>query len=516
MRSLMDLGSILKLVFMFGNLVILIWNVSAASRIVKDRRAPRVFLLLTAIGALLILPALIIGVSASSVEYGTVVYHVAWAWPLTAAIFFAQAAYSLIKRMVTPLFGVPILIYNFLICLVATIHLANGSGWIAETNGNTLNSWFFALSSAHANAIGHIVGVESLGNSMWLLIPLFAPALPSRSRVKAVIRTGLGLAVISAVVVIILEIPNGYAAVTSYNRYDSAYFQERPLNDFKFGLQILPALKRSPPSYAVKRDVKLYDSLNFRAVSIVVTPEALAPKYIDSIGRVIDMVRGENTTVILTLGYSNDAAKQFAASRDGYTERRLKDLDRIARALKPTVIIPATDPYGKGALVLGTLSPEYWIDYFTRSAEVISKVNPNIYVAMSSSSFGPKDSVLYSWASGKDSPLRILGFTFFPSFDGAVSLDTKLRVANRWMRQSGTGKPHWVWSTGGYPVLHGEQSQTLAVKGVISWAAAQPRIRGVVISEAGDYTIQTGIQSPSGRMRSVGEMLLAVFPKYDE
>lgn len=511
----LSLDSILKIAYLGGNLAIVLWNVFATNRIVHDPRAPRFFLWITGLSALLILPALLIAISGASVTYGSVMQSIIWLWPLTATLFSIQAAYSLVRRMVNPIFGTPIFVYNVTIAAVAIAHLANNNGWFDPVQIGWGNRFLLALSAAQGNAVGHFIGPHTLGNSMWVFVPLFAPALPSRSRLKAAIRTVLAIAVIAATAVTILEIPNGYAAITSYDRYQNSTFQERA-EDLKFGLRVLPVLHKSPATSAVKRDLHLFDSLNFNAVSVIVKPSALAARSLDSISRVIDMARAPGTTVIVALGYPEDAAQLFQSSPEDYIAARMRDLDRIARAFKPTVILPAEEPYGQGMYVLGNLSPEFWIDYFTRAAETIKAVNPNIYVGLSASSFGPRDSTLYSWAAQRGSPVDIPGFTFFPGFDGAVSLDTKLRIATRWMKMIPNPKIHWVWATGGYPILHGQASHREALKGAISWAAAHTRIRGVVIWSANDYEVQIGLESPGERLRLGGRALYSIIQRYED
>ena len=98
-----------------------------------------------------------------------------------------------------------------------------------------------------------------------------------------------------------------------------------------------------------------------------------------------------------------------------------------------------------------------------------------------------------------------------PGFDGATSLDTHMRVAQRWMHSfEDKPKPHWVFAAGGYPLAHGEKSQELALWGVLSWATTQPQIKGLVVNEAGDYDVLSGLRSASGRYRSaVGALLRA-------
>jgi hypothetical protein len=59
-----------------------------------------------------------------------------------------------------------------------------------------------------------------------------------------------------------------------------------------------------------------------------------------------------------------------------------------------------------------------------------------------------------------------------------------------------------VFSAGGFPLTHGERSQELALWGVLAWATTQPSIKGLIVTEAGDYDAIRGLRAPGGRLRS--------------
>jgi hypothetical protein len=476
-------------------IAIVVWNISAAGRIVHNARAPRAFVLLTAFGALLLLPGLLIAVSGASVVYGRAIQPIAWVWPLIAILFALQSIYALARRLVIPLFGVPILVYDAIIACVATGHYLSARGM-------TPPHVTLVLSAAQASALGVVGGPAALSRAMWLFVPLFSPALPSRSRFKAVVRTLLAAGITLATSLVIIEIPAAIATTRGYARYENATLQERPAGDLDFGLQIFPELRHAPPDVAIRNDLGLADTLDVDAVSIIVTPELIRRRSArDSLTHTLDAIRDDSTMIIITLGYPYDARAQLEHSWQGYIEARLKDVDVLTRSLHPNVFIPAYEPYGVGASVLGTLPPAFWIDYISQAAQIAHYVNPNIKVSVAAASYGSRDSALYAWAERRSTPVDILGFSLMPGFDGATSLDTHLRIAQRWMRQTQHPKPHWIWAAGGYPITHGEQSQLLALRGILAWATMQPAVRGVVVTQAGDYDDQEGLRAPDGRLR---------------
>ena len=97
------------------------WNVLLAGRIAQLRRAPRNFVTLAALCGLLLAPALLIAFAASSILYGRAMQPLLWVWPVVSVMFLVQVMYALSKRLVTPMFGVPIMLYNAVIAAVAPL-----------------------------------------------------------------------------------------------------------------------------------------------------------------------------------------------------------------------------------------------------------------------------------------------------------------------------------------------------------------------------------------------------------
>ena len=484
--------------------IMVMWDVLVAGRVSQLRRAPRTFAAVTAFAGLLIVPALLIAYASASILYGRGIQPIAWVWPVTTVLFALQATYALSRRLVTPLFGVPIFVYNLIIAIVAVSRYS-------VAHGLTPPDFGMALSAAQASSLGFFFGAPALWGPEYLQVPLMSPSLPARWRLGRFVRAGIATSAAALAGLVLIEMPNAFATAKSYARYSTQQLQEHPEGDFDIGLKIFPDLDGPPPPLALERDIALADSLDVDAVSITVTPEGARLASLDSIARTVEDRRADSAVIIIALSYPKDAAQQFRASPTEYTRRRIADVDRISRRLRPDILIPAVDPYGEGSRAIGTQPPEYWTNYLTRAARVAHFVNPRIKVGVSASSYGTRDSTLYFWAASRNSPVDVVGFSMMPGFDGAVSLDTHMRIAQRWMRAFPTRpKPHWVFSAGGYPVAHGEESQELALWGVLSWATTQTPIKGLVVTEAGDYDVLRGLRTAAGRFRSaVGAVMRA-------
>lgn len=471
------------------------WDVLVAGRVAQLRRVPRSFAAITAFAGLLIVPALLVAYASASILYGRAIQPVAWIWPVTTVLFALQATYALTRRLVTPLFGVPIFVFNLIIAIVALSRFGISRGYIPPDFG-------LALSAAQATALGFFFGAPALWGAAYLQVPLMSPSLPARWRFSKIIRAGIALSAAAIAGLILLEMPNAFNTAKSYTRYSKEQLQEHPDGDFDIGLKVLPDLRGSPPPLALDRDISLADSLGVDAVSIVIDPEGAKLASLDSIARMVDDRRADSILIIVALGYPKDAELRFRKSPSDYTKERIADIDRIARRLRPDIIIPAVDPYDAGTRAIGRQEPDYWINYITQAAKIAHFVNRRIRVGVSASSFGSRDSTLYHWAATKGSPVDVVGFSLMPGFDGAKSLDNHMRVASRWMHSlPANPKPHWVFAAGGYPVAHGEKSQELALQGVLAWATAQPPIKGLVVNAAGDYDVLSGLRSANGHFR---------------
>ncbi len=123
----MSTSELLPIAHLALSAVFLLWNILLAGRITGQRALPRFLAGLTALGGLLIAPALLVLVASTSLITGRSVSTIGWIWPVTATLIAAQAFYAMTARLVTPLIGVPILLYD----LVAA-GTALGSYLVAE------------------------------------------------------------------------------------------------------------------------------------------------------------------------------------------------------------------------------------------------------------------------------------------------------------------------------------------------------------------------------------------------
>jgi len=424
------------------------WDILMAGRIAQLRRTPRAFQAITGIAGLLLVPALDVAYTAQSLLYGRAILLVAWLWPFTALLFVLQTVYALGRRLVAPLLGFPLLVYNVIIATVAVTKFV-------ITRGDSPAEFGLALNAAQASMLGTFFGAPALWNPIYLQVPIFAPSLPARWGFTRLARVALAGAAIAMTVLVIVELPGAYAGIKSYAPHSRDQLQEHPDGDFKIGLKIFPDLRSGPPPLAIEYDLALADTLNVGAISIVIDPEAARGVALDSLARSIEEVRADSTLIIVALGYPKNGEKEIKQSREAYTVARIKDIDRIARRLKPDYLIPAVDPLEEGTRVLGDQTPQYWIDYFTRAARVAHYIYPRIKVAVPISSYGTRDR----------HALRVGGATWVA--DRCRGLFAPRRI--RWRQISGHPSPSGAAMDETIP----QPERALGIRG--GWISARPR-----------------------------------------
>jgi hypothetical protein len=476
-------------------LTVLIWDIALTSRIVQVRQLPRPFVALTAFAGFLVLPSLVIHLATTNAITGRSVAEVDWLWPLTLTLFALQALYAAVRRLVNPFLGFFISAFDVLIATDAVIR------WIAAT-GTMLSAPALLFLAATTGTFSFLMSSpDVISSPIFVLVPMIAPAFPALRRATATFRLALAIVAGGWVIIFMTQLTPALEAVSSYRIHDprTEKLQERPEGDFEIGLKLFPDLTGPPPPVAIRNDLALADTLEVSVVSVVIVPERMDNAALDSLAGALETFRRDSTLFILTLGYPRPLVP--LPGRTFNDARRLQTIDRVVRALRPDVLLPAEDPYDSGTRAAGQLAPQFWESYIARAAAIAKRVRPRTRIGVSASAYDGRDSTLYAWAAAPGSPVDVVGFTLFPSRTGVRTLDAATHAADRWMRESRSTKDHWVFAAGGFPEAHGEVSQERAVWAALAWATSRPAIKGLIVSEAGDYGSITGLRAPDGHLR---------------
>jgi len=474
--------------------VILIWDIVLAGRIAQNRQAPRVFQALCGLAALLVLPGLLLTLATSTVITGRAVVTMDWLWPVVLALFAAQALYALARRMVNPLWGVPIAFYNVLIAIVGFVRYMIGHGhpWVEP---------LAALLAAQSLAMVFAGGTSNvLATPLYLNMPMVSPAFPALRPLTGAFRFAMALlALVWTVAITVVGLPRAIVQLRNYEAHRRDQLRERPDADFAVGLKILPDLASPPPPAAIRGDSALLDAMDLDAIEVVVLP-GVSRLAIDSLARTLDPARRDSALLVVALGYRGKLVPELEKAPLDEAQR-LATLRLVVDRLRPDIVLPAEDPYGSGERALGVLPPEEWEAYLSRAAHVVKGIDRNVRVGVAASAYTPSDSALYAWAVSSRSPIDIVGFSLFPSPYVGGGIQAYTQTADRWMNVLRPRKEHWVFATGGYPLAYGERSQEEAVWEVMAWATGRPIIKGLIVYEAGDYGQSRGLRAPNGRLR---------------
>jgi hypothetical protein len=491
MRTLLPLVQLMLVV------TVLIWDIALTSRIVQVRQLPRAFVALTALAGFLLLPALVIHLATTSAITGRAVTEVDWLWPLTLVMFAMQAVYAATRRLVNPFLGFFISTFDVLIAIDAVLRSIAASGTVLPTP-----AIFFLAATTGAFSV--ILGSSTVISSpFFVLVPMIAPAFPALRRTTATFRLFLAVVAGGWVVIFITQLTPADQAVNSYRIHDplTEKLEERPEGDFEIGLKLFPDLDGPPPPVAIRNDLALAGTLQVSVVSVTIVPEEMDRLALDSLAHSLDLLRRDSTQLIVTLGYPSRIIP--LPGRTFSDAARLKTIDQVVRRLHPDVLLPAEDPYDSGTRAAGQRAPQYWESFLTRAAAIAKRADRHVRIGVAASAYDRRDSTLYAWAAQKGSPVDVVGFTLYPSRIGVRTLDAATHAADRWMRESNSTKDHWVFAAGGFPEAHGEASQERAVWAALAWATSRPEIKGLIVSEAGDYGTITGLRAPDGHLRRV-------------
>ena len=475
--------------------IILVWDVVLAARIAQVRTLPRSFVTLSALAGFLVVPALVIHLATTSSITGRAILSVDWLWPVTVTLFALQALYAAARRLVNPFLGFFIAAYDIVIAADAVLRFVASRG----TALPGLALVFLAATTATFAFVTQSPLI--LGSPFFFFTPMIAPAFPAMRRWAATLRVGLAFVAGACVVVFLSRLTDADKAVNSYGVHDPSVerLQERPAGDFDVGLKILEDMDGPPATLAVKNDLALADTMGVDMINVVLVPEQMDRAALDSLARVLDAVRLDSTQVMVTLGYASKLIPLPGRTFNDAT--RLKTIDPIVRRLRPDILVPAQDPFDAGTRAAGAHPVEYWENFVAQASAIAKRVRPRTKIGVSASVYDRRDSTLYAWAAAPGSPVDVVGFTLYPSPSGVRTLDAARGAADRWMQASRSPKEHWVFAAGGYPEAHGEASQTRALWAALAWATSRPAIKGLIVSEAGDYGVIRGLRAADGHLR---------------
>src|SRR6476620_5987236 len=229
--------------------IILIWNVVLAGRIAQNRQAPRAFQAICGLGALLLVPGVLVHLATSTVMTGRAVAAMDWIWPVVVLLFTVQSLYALSKRLVNWAWGFPIAVYNILIATISVTRYLVAHGWAPAEP-------LVAILAAQSLAMVFASGTASvMATPFFINMPMVSPAFPASRGLTASFRLFMAVtALMWSVFIIALGVPRAIVQLRNYDAHRNDPLRERPEADFSVGLKMFPDLLTPPSAAAIRGD----------------------------------------------------------------------------------------------------------------------------------------------------------------------------------------------------------------------------------------------------------------------
>jgi len=449
--------------------ILLGWDVVVAGRALQRRTPSRSFRLLSGLAGFLIAPALFVHFGAQSVLTGRVLTGLSWIGPLVLGLCAVQVAWAWRQRAASPALVLPLLAFNVLQLSIAAVMFAGSRGYAVPP-------LLWAPAVAQAGLFARAFGPSAYASPLAVVVPMLAPAVPSRGRAGAVLRILVAIGAAAAVAALGAALPSAVRDVNSYARLGSSRVTERGHESFTIGVAILPEVQSAPSAANLRDDLALADSLGVGALFARVASGGTQGGALDSLARALEPFRRDSTLVFVAID---------AGPGDEFVTA-----GRVMRRLRPDYLV-----------LRGTGEPRA----LARTAALAHRLRPATRVAVQLSPTSEADSVLFDWATSRSSPVDGIVFSIGPARGGAARTLAALATAERWMRNEQGAREHWVLAVGA-PAVAGEESQRRLVRHVLAWGGARTLVQGVVLGEAADYAQGTGLRSVDGRLRAaVGE-----------
>ncbi|HEY9448373.1 MAG TPA: hypothetical protein VIQ60_01430, partial [Gemmatimonadaceae bacterium] len=354
--------------------VVLLWDLWVAGRTAQLRTAPRLVVFASGLAGLLVLPALAVHLVSGSLLTGRAFASIAWVWPLTVVLVAAQALYATARGLLSPVFGIPIAVYDLLLALIYTTAYAAGAG-------QPVTNPLLALVAAERGAIALGAIQQALVLPWFLHLPIIAPCSPLRRGLSGAGRAVMALLAVAWGTLILVALPGASRAVQSYERFSAERLRERPDRDFTIGVKVFPTLTALVPTSSEQHDLAIADSIGAQALCIYVSPAGASEAELSALAETLEDVRAGRLLIIaLDLARAPSLARPERRPDElrAFLDARVRDVARIARILQPDYLVPVVDPAGADlttpawneivSTTPGAPSSESWRRYISRAA----------------------------------------------------------------------------------------------------------------------------------------------------
>jgi hypothetical protein len=182
--------------------------------------------------------------------------------------------------------------------------------------------------------------------------------------------------------------------------------------------------------------------------------------------------------------------------------------ERIARRLRPEVLLPFPEPDGEAPLMLGEgLPPERWRALFQEVGRRVGSVSPETRLGVRLAGIGDPSRAVFDALSAPPAVVAIAGPRLQPgssALGGPALADAVLAAWGEWTGTLDEPPELWILAAGLSPIAYGESAQARLLEGCLARAAASPTIRGVLVEGWRDRGHTAGLLRPDGSERLAG------------
>lgn len=474
---------------------LLLWNGLACVLLFRRRGSdPRALRLLHYLVLVLMLPGLICDVGGMSPDTA-VLFRLAWLYP-AGFLLAALANFMVLRRSVFRRWLLPVPLVNL---WLGVVYLTRYLAYLGVSPGLAFEGMQVAYAMVQSATVNFLYIFFPILN-LWPVLVL--PAKPGTQHIRRVNLLPAAYCVLFLGVSLML-LPRGYRIAASWHRPLPATAPIARQSDFRGGVVLRISSKSFPTEQHFRTELDRLDDLGARAVNLFVHDDLMAHEdNANLLGRFLEALRGRGVTIILTADFPEQWFVHPPTGSDQILAAMCPFHRFLAVRYQPDILVPFIEPYG--AFLVATrarYSAQEWEDLLAVAITRIGDAAPGVRCAVYLG-HTDDDRDLYERVCGPDSPVDVVGFSFYAVYQTREEMETVLSKVRGWVAQYGQGRPHWVFEFGQSPLtMGGERAQSHYIQFVSRWAASQPDMEGACVFALGDYEEKMGLLNSLGRKR---------------
>jgi hypothetical protein len=464
-------------------LVVVGWNVAQGARLSVLPSAGPALRVLAGLSAFLLLPALAVALLSTTAPGARILGPLDWIWPATTICVLLAGTLTVARDRLTAA-SLIVLLFNALAAWIAVARWLQGAGM-------TLAPWAVSPVTAASTLAATVFGEAVFPWGAVLVIPALVPAKPGRGRASSVAWVTVTLCVAVLTTGVLAGLPRAHALLLAAERLalPAPAGAREPL---AIGLRLFGALSSAPSGTVARRDIALADSLGVTAVHVALMRQDISNAALDSIARTLEPRRDSITLIVTLQLHTALPPPESVAERE-----RLQALERIARRLRPDVLVPADRVAPDGA----PASVQDIARHYELVAKQLRRINRRLVIALGTEAAEPADSMAVEWLMQGETPVAAIALAVRGEGADPQRFVDALAAISRWASLGRPSPDTWLLGVPTAPTVTGERVQRQLVRYALAWATARPWVRGVIAGDASDVSGAVALRTAGGRRR---------------